>query len=422
MYKNLLFFLLLNSIPAYCQMTDSKAVHFVNPYEKGKVLNGTKVGVWEYYDTLNAPALIIDYDSRKIISVTTDSSHYMVRYAGDSEWTVNSLSVPARPIGSYEAFKEHFRSAFINYFESLAEIHPAEKEEMKYGTAILQFEVTNEGIATNPKIVQNPFGASFAQTMLQAFGTFPDLWIPATDLKGEPVESLFALNFVLCYNDCDFNPAKQISIYGRHLLNHTLRAKQPGKLFSSLVRNNFSPSILWSDDNNAVLVTQSANGVLNAKIIDLNGHLLQSLFIPFAASVDWLAGENSVIANVVNDVTWNVVLKYSITEEKLIVLQKNRNFPVNEGNATRVAWVQSNWGSEQISIYDVLTGIESTLPHQRQTYKNRPIKFSKDGKRLLYQEIGKDVKSLVLYDLETGNKFPKKSANPPFRFQGLVRG
>jgi hypothetical protein len=154
-----------------------------NGYEKGKIEDGYKVGIWEYFGFDKSIELKIDYDKRAIAYLKPDTSKYFVMQ--DSVWSFKSLNSYPRYIGSYNEF-------YLILGKNLK--YPVEARMKKIEkTVFLEFDVNQQGQAAIVKII-NDDERYFTANIIAVFNLIPNLWLSA-NYNGQTVPAKFILPF-----------------------------------------------------------------------------------------------------------------------------------------------------------------------------------------------------------------------------------
>lgn len=152
-----------------------------------------KVGVWKFYED-GKLVLEYDYDVDRVIFQQSieDKSYYYVK---NEKWIpVAILEVYPRYKGSYVQLYETIYKT-VNYPEQ-AKIHQIE------GTSFLSFEVSKQGSAINPKVI-NDLGHGCSREIMKVFNKIKDQWIPAVK-DGETLRTKFVIPFVFSFFDAPY--------------------------------------------------------------------------------------------------------------------------------------------------------------------------------------------------------------------------
>ncbi|VXD14627.1 energy transducer TonB [Marinoscillum sp. 108] len=154
-----------------------------NGYERGKLENGYKVGVWEYFGNGDSVELKINYDKGTLVYLKPDTSKYFVMI--DSVWTYKHVNPYPRYLGAYAEFYTILGNN-INY-------PTAARRDQIEGTVFLIFEVNTIGKAVNIAVL-NDNGGYFTDEIIDVFNLIPNLWLTAS-YNGKNVPSKFILPF-----------------------------------------------------------------------------------------------------------------------------------------------------------------------------------------------------------------------------------
>jgi len=160
---------------------------FKQQYERGELIDGYKVGAWEYFDSPEKLALKIDYDSGRLLYQIPDSSEYSIKINDD--WVNTRLDIQPRYIGSM--------TEFYNIINDHISYPLLAKSKQASGRLYLTFEIDTLGSMCNISVVNDP-GFGCASEAIQAIGLVPNLWIPAQkNLRKYSSRFVLPFNFVL---------------------------------------------------------------------------------------------------------------------------------------------------------------------------------------------------------------------------------
>lgn len=158
------------------------------PYQKGKVENGYRVGEWSYYDLNKELALTFDYDSNKLVHLKQDSSSY---YIYSEKWQSLQLDRQIRYLGSYAHLYDFLAM-------NLASTYSSDAAKKNINTIILlELEFDEKGVLVKKNII-GKHKEYFEEDILEVTASIPEYWIPAV-YKGKTVKSKIA--FPLIYTN-----------------------------------------------------------------------------------------------------------------------------------------------------------------------------------------------------------------------------
>ena len=163
--------------------------------EKGQMLRKKKqkFGTWTYYEN---GRLVLEYDHNKnmvVFQQSTEDRSYFYK-DGEKWYPVAQLEVYPRYKGSYIQFYE---TIYQNIF------YPQKaKDNSIEGVSFLSFEVTTEGEAINPEII-NSLGYGCDEQMMKVFKKTKDHWITAIK-NGQPLHTRFVVPFVFSFFSSDY--------------------------------------------------------------------------------------------------------------------------------------------------------------------------------------------------------------------------
>ena len=90
-------------------------------YTWGKIENGQKVGVWQYFDKPGELSLMVNYSTGKLTYIKPDTSKYLVYDTG--EWVETHINTPPHFLGSHMELIQTF-SRSIKYPEMPGCVRP----------------------------------------------------------------------------------------------------------------------------------------------------------------------------------------------------------------------------------------------------------------------------------------------------------
>ena len=138
-------------------------------YQKGKLVDGYKSGIWEYFDIAEKLSLKINYDNGAVLYLQKDTSNYVV--FDNDKWVSTRLNVHPRYIGSYKEFYKIFCQNF-SYPEKLL------KNKIS-GLTYLVFEIDSNGRCENIIVEDGP-DQILIDEITKSFNAIPNLWLTAT--------------------------------------------------------------------------------------------------------------------------------------------------------------------------------------------------------------------------------------------------
>lgn len=154
-----------------------------NAYERGKLKDGYKTGVWEYYDEPGKLALKLNYTSSLLLFQKPDTSEYVVKV--NNEWTKLQLHATPRYIGSMHDFIK---------IQEVVEYPIKARSNETCGKFYIFFEVDTLGQAGNYEVF-NDIGDGCAQAVVKALQMLPNYWLIAQK-DGKKLISKFVLPVV----------------------------------------------------------------------------------------------------------------------------------------------------------------------------------------------------------------------------------
>ncbi|WKV11013.1 hypothetical protein [Marivirga harenae] len=158
------------------------------PYQKGTVENGYRVGVWHYYDSQNELALSFDLDANQLIHLAKDTSSYFIY---DNGWKSLKPDRQIRYLGSYYFLYDFLAMNLASTYSSTAA-----KENINT-ILILELEFDEKGVLVQKHII-GELKKYFEEAILEVTESIPEYWIPAV-YEGKTVRTKIA--FPLIYTN-----------------------------------------------------------------------------------------------------------------------------------------------------------------------------------------------------------------------------
>ncbi len=149
-------------------------------YERGKLIDGYKAGVWEYYDTPGDLALKINYTSAELLFLKPDTTAYAIKIK--NEWEKQKLDMQPRYIGSMFDFKKV--QGVLKYPEKAL-------NNITCGRFYITFEIDTLGQAVNYTVI-NDIGDNCAESIVDMLKSIPNYWLVAMK-DGKKYESRFII-------------------------------------------------------------------------------------------------------------------------------------------------------------------------------------------------------------------------------------
>ncbi|MBK6400332.1 MAG: energy transducer TonB [Bacteroidetes bacterium] len=153
----------------------------INDYERGKLKDGYKEGIWEYYDLPGELSLKVNYDNAQLLYLISDTSEYAINING--EWIYSKLDMQPRYIGSLVEF-------YTIIGKNLRYPNDA-RDNNTAGLMYMTFEIDTMGHINNMTPVKD-LGDECSKEVIRAIKLIPDLWLPAIK-NGKKYVSRFIL-------------------------------------------------------------------------------------------------------------------------------------------------------------------------------------------------------------------------------------
>lgn len=161
------------------------------PMEAGTIQGGQRVGIWNYFDSPGVLGVAINYDTRKMLHLASDSSEFLVEQGG--RWVRERLHRPCRILGSNWQLFEHYKSTVLVH----RDVYPRAKRKEQPIVTRITFVVRPDGRAADP-VVTGFKGYGMDKLMLTAFQSAPNVWIPGIRMDGTLATCRFDIVVVVC--------------------------------------------------------------------------------------------------------------------------------------------------------------------------------------------------------------------------------
>jgi hypothetical protein len=381
-------------------MSAQTAVEIHTAIERGRHINGERVGRWQYYDKPGAPNLVVDYTTGRINYFDRDTTDFYIYQ--DNSWKRGKLDIPCRFHGSIMLLRDHYQSTVQIPAEAL-------KKNVSFETTLV-FEVTEAGVAANPEVV-NDTGYGMKRELLQAFSSAPNHWIAGATPNGKAVRTRLAITFAFCAEvNCKELKAGKASddLKARHLL--VFNTWTTPRHFPRTLENTINPSepieLEFSPDGSKVISEAViSEGKLKDRvrfITDIKTR--QSRQLPFTniLGATWIDSDKvlfkfrqlgwPVLAGVY-DYTLDAVFRDidSATYFQTILPGQKMAFARPFRAGTAIWQLSLSSGASNILLKDEL-------------HITTPVAWSADGQKLIVQERDNAYSKFYIYDLKTSRK------------------
>ncbi len=163
------FISLFSAMECFGQNTKSVNDEMVfTEYEKGKLKDGFKEGIWEYFDKPQELSLKINYDKGTLVYLKSDTSDFVINV--DGEWTISKLQRHPRYVGSMAEF---YKIIYSNV-QFTQKVKSSDSKKIFY----IIFEVDSLGHADNFNTFNN-IGNGYAEEMIRVLKIIPNYWLTA---------------------------------------------------------------------------------------------------------------------------------------------------------------------------------------------------------------------------------------------------
>lgn len=167
-------------------LNESKVSRVANEYEKGRIVNDHKTGIWEYYD-IGELVMKIDYDRNEIVYLAPDSSKYAVEI--NDRFVMKEVDRQPRYIGS--------DSEVYRAIGSIIEYPFKARSKGIEGTLNVVFTIGVDGQMQDFQVINN-IGGDCGESAIAAMKQIPGTWVPAlVDGKPHPARFVLPFRFVL---------------------------------------------------------------------------------------------------------------------------------------------------------------------------------------------------------------------------------
>jgi len=376
------------ALQSFAPFAFSQSSKYNTPCESGSILNGYKVGIWNYYDEPGELSLSIDYSNVKLTYIKPDTTDFFVYEGGD--WVKRKLDVPARLIGSYATYNDQIRRK-IEY--------PVKARNLKIeGRAYLVFEVDVDGVAKNP-IVVPPLGGGIAESILSAFNSTPSLWTVGIS-EGKYVRCRFKIPFGFCLDDCAL---EEVDINAKYLITaNSNQLRRPNSLFIPY-RNSLPYNFpKWSPDGSKVLFKKLDDDLRRLYIVNNDGSNLKS--VPYdveANNFTWGENSNTILFDCNYLVYPPLLMRYTERDNTFTYVERQAAFyPLVSSNRSSVAFTTYDESDNKKIKIMKLDGSPESRVLPSTSPKLLPVAWTPDDSGLLFQENDEDQNYLKLYSLK----------------------
>jgi WD40 repeat protein len=359
-------------IPGFCQIEE----WIETPVARGLLKNDRTVGVWEYYDYPGILSLKVDYDQGKVLFVHESSAEYVIQYEGQK--IRSKLDTPCRFHGSTATLTEHYFKSFI------VPERVANKAPIGFR---LVFEVHPDGVARNPKIVNDP-GYGVKESLLKAFDSAPNAWI-AGKKNGIPVVTYLSIDFFYCADDCP--PHYENSEDATTLLQNESHF---GKVRAGIVLRDFlTQGLLWSPDQKKIYLTNDEISIDDQShfiapihgvgyVLDLETS--ETITIPYKGIMraSWADG-NRLMLNYQSGILPERTTTFDVANRKITSDDSIARFHITSNDGTFLTYLQYRRDGADIINVNTQTHIATKLIPLSQPVNQFPLQWSPNNDLLL---------------------------------------
>jgi len=150
-------------------------------YEKGQMVDGSRVGIWQYFDQPGELALKVDYSTGELLYIQADSSAYVIKK--NDQYERCQVDIAPRFIGSMNTFYSTLGKEVQFPMDAV--------RQSTVGTMHILFEIDTVGLIDNYEII-NDLGHGCAEEVMVALQKLPNVWVPAS-LGGKKYRARFAI-------------------------------------------------------------------------------------------------------------------------------------------------------------------------------------------------------------------------------------
>jgi protein TonB len=150
-------------------------------YEKGQLVDGSRVGIWQYFDQPGELALKVDYSTGELLYIQADSSAYVIKKT--DQYERYQVDIAPRFVGSMNTF----------YSTLMREVqYPLDaRRQSIVGTIHILFEIDTVGLIDKYEII-NDLEHGCAEAVMVALQKLPKVWVPAS-IGGKRYRARFAI-------------------------------------------------------------------------------------------------------------------------------------------------------------------------------------------------------------------------------------
>lgn len=159
---------------------ESKIQEIKDDYSWGRLENGKKIGIWQFFDEPGELSLMINYSTGKLSYIKPDTSKYLIK-EGDT-WVEENVNTPPHFIGS----KKHLIDLIT---ENMSFPQEARSKNIS-GVTVISAIVDERGSFGQMEIVKKPAGG-YSKEVIRALSELPNTWIQATNSSGGVASKLY---------------------------------------------------------------------------------------------------------------------------------------------------------------------------------------------------------------------------------------
>jgi hypothetical protein len=367
------------------------------PLEQGRFKGTERVGIWNYYDHPARVSLTIDYSNGEILYFQEDSSAYVILENG--KLVESRLARPCRFHGSYIPLFDHYRES-VEVPYTIA--NKAEKTKTQI-EALLTFEVGEDGVAKNPKLIGDP-GVGVPRAMMKAFESAPNSWIPGIKEDGNPATCVFGIKFQVCVDSCQGAKSPEAKVLFGFGTTVVTKASKRDEFLTLLNENQ---GISYSPDNKRILAETRSLGYQIGTPVGLlaDRQTGQATVIPFSNinGCTWLDSDRVYFKYSLKSLP-NLPAIYSISSGRVKTLSdSNTYFNLLPVDLSRIAFATRMGNGSRVWVRNLETGTYS-IAYQNPVTKYIPISWSPNKDKLLISGREEGISQTIIVDLTSMNR------------------
>ncbi len=168
-------------------------------YEKGQIVDGSRVGIWQFFDQPGELALKVDYSTGELLYLKADSSAYAIKK--NDQYEYSQVDIAPRFVGSMNTFYSTLGKEVQYPLDAV--------RQSLVGTMYILFEIDTLGLIDKYEII-NDLGFDCSEAILVALEKLPNVWVPAS-IGGKRYRARFAIpvTFTITKDNREIKPSRK---------------------------------------------------------------------------------------------------------------------------------------------------------------------------------------------------------------------